>query len=702
MTQMMMTSVDTPIDVNDMIKPAYRKKSILIYYLAYISMVMIISILVMDHLIPHFHLNLEHYQSINKERNDRLYFQDLDFDGADEIILNRKNELDNNSLILYHSNLRLLGQIDFPDEMIAKSHLFYSDIDADSLMEINVFTFRDDSVFLSNVEFKTGERQVNRIFITRGTRVNGLEDFIAGPGYSVDMDLDRNIELIFHFHGQYLNDPRKIFIYDPDQDKLFSTPEMNAKFEIMDITDLNGDGYPEILLTNHASANNRDSTVFLSDFYSWLIILDHELEFYANPFKGLDKGSNILVFTTGDAGRKKIAFIMRDYYKGVSRKPYVYFMDHTGTLTDSLEISGGRSTVMPVFKKFGNEVFFIDKHRVLRMDIANGFESYFSVPENYILRHEIFSFNGQDEPVFIYKDQFSNKYFLCDQHNIKLAEYEFPFAAVEIHKVNRDGNSQQFFFIADEGYFVMDLQDHPLKAWIIPMQIGVFLLANGLFFLVFYFLELLKSEKQRKKLVMQLGSINYQFDTHLINNALNSIASYVLQGDKISAYDYITKFSGLFRNTFENVNEVTVMLEDEIQLTRDFLGMQQFRYKDKLHYSITVDDGVDPGVTVPKSIIFSFVQNTIKHCINKVSPLKIQVNIFPTSQGISIIISDNGPGIQRVDHQGYYKPGGSLDLVHQYTGLYNQKNNRKADFKMQNQNDPDGKVSGTEVIIHIQ
>ena len=67
-----------------------------------------------------------------------------------------------------------------------------------------------------------------------------------------------------------------------------------------------------------------------------------------------------------------------------------------------------------------------------------------------------------------------------------------------------------------------------------------------------YIIDLVNRDRQRKQLDMQLSKIRHQFDTHFVHNALNSISSFVLQGDKFIAHDYINKFSSLLRYSLEN------------------------------------------------------------------------------------------------------------------------------------------------------
>jgi hypothetical protein len=196
-----------------------RHKNLMILY--GVSLFIAISLsFVIDQQIPPYRLYPERYHDLIRAEGSKIFFHDLNSDKAHEIILNRKNMLANNALNLYQPDLKSIDQINFPDELIHNSLLFFSDIDGDSLKEINVFTFRRDSVFLSSVEFSTLEKPDDRVFISKAEKVNGSEDFFAGPGYGADMDLDGKEELVFVLNSLFSDKYRKIFIYDPDDDDI--------------------------------------------------------------------------------------------------------------------------------------------------------------------------------------------------------------------------------------------------------------------------------------------------------------------------------------------------------------------------------------------------------------------------------------------------------------------------------------------------
>lgn len=668
----------------------------IVRYLAVAGAAMALAAWIFHLMVPPFELSLSHFTPLSSAENEHFFVRDLNGDGADELISRRKNEIGNASLKLYHPDFTTIGQINFPDPPVVSSELFYSDLDADSLAEILIFTSRGDSIFLTSHEFSTGQRHIDRLFVLEATKVNGQEDYYIPAGQAVDLDRDGRQELIFPFHGYYSDNPRKVFAYDPDDRQLRSTAPLHSKFEISEIADLDGDGFPEIILTNHASANNRDSTVFLSDHYSWLIVLDHTLNFHIPPIKGLGKNSRIESYTVAENGRTSILFIVREFGRGLAQKPLLFVLNENGHPADSLPIPGGGRMTEPKLLKSGGEVYLMGDEQILRLERNSGFLLHYQMPAGYRGTDAV-RLDQDADLLFIVKNKFSNVYYLVDTEGRRSTRIELPMPAHRAEAVRHADGSLQLLVFAHGGYFIAGYTGNPVRSLLATVLLGAFILVSALYFGIRYLTVLQTREKQRKELAMQLGSIDVQFDTHFVYNALTSISSFILTGEKYAAHDYITRFASLFRHTLEHLRDNNLVLSDEIALTTDYLELQKLRYREKLAYSIGIAPDTYQGVPVPKSIVYGFVQNAIKHCIGVVMPLQIDLRITQEGSDTRISIRDNGPGFVSGKPSGRFKAGGSLDLVQKYVDLFNRQGLGRASFELHS----DGSSTGTRVDIVV-
>lgn len=116
----------------------------------------------------------------------------------------------------------------------------------------------------------------------------------------------------------------------------------------------------------------------------------------------------------------------------------------------------------------------------------------------------------------------------------------------------------------------------------------------------------------------QISALRAQMNPHFIFNSLSSIQHLITSDKKESAVKYLNKFSLLMRNLLEGSIEANVVLAEEILLLEKYLELEALRFNNSFHYSITVEENLDPkAVEVPSLIIQPFVENAILHGLLK-------------------------------------------------------------------------------------
>ncbi|MGY5351466.1 sensor histidine kinase [Wenyingzhuangia sp. IMCC45533] len=192
----------------------------------------------------------------------------------------------------------------------------------------------------------------------------------------------------------------------------------------------------------------------------------------------------------------------------------------------------------------------------------------------------------------------------------------------------------------------------------VPAMLGVFL---SLFFLVNYFkktnlaneykLELaydkLEETKKSELAHLQLKSLKAQMNPHFMFNAMNSIQSLVLKGDKHEAYQYLSKFSDMIRENLNMSEKSFVSFDEECSLLKKYLELEKLRFKENFIYHIVGDDYIE-DIKIPSMIIQPFVENAIKHGLlhKKEGIKKLHIN-FTKSDVLECEITDNGVGCEQ-------------------------------------------------------
>ena len=161
-------------------------------------------------------------------------------------------------------------------------------------------------------------------------------------------------------------------------------------------------------------------------------------------------------------------------------------------------------------------------------------------------------------------------------------------------------------------------------------------------------LVLRATQKRNLQMEMELKSIYAQINPHFIFNTLNSALLLVSKNKMEEAYVHISKFSRLLRGYIKSSRNKLITIAEEINNLKNYMELQQTRFKDKFDYQIIIDKTIKPdNIKIPSLLLQPFVENAINHGIlNKQSPgnLKISFNTSEKENEIICIIEDDGIG----------------------------------------------------------
>ncbi|NNV56146.1 sensor histidine kinase [Limnovirga soli] len=162
---------------------------------------------------------------------------------------------------------------------------------------------------------------------------------------------------------------------------------------------------------------------------------------------------------------------------------------------------------------------------------------------------------------------------------------------------------------------------------------SLFLLIWNFIYFTYHYVEKARREQLDKirleSLVkeLELKTIKSHINPHFIFNALNSIRALVDENPE-RARTAITELSNILRSSMQAEKLETTTLEKELNIVKDYLGLEHIRFEDRLTIEFDIDeDTLDQQV--PPMMLQTLVENAIKHGISK------QVN-----GGLVKIISD--------------------------------------------------------------
>jgi ligand-binding sensor domain-containing protein/anti-sigma regulatory factor (Ser/Thr protein kinase) len=146
-----------------------------------------------------------------------------------------------------------------------------------------------------------------------------------------------------------------------------------------------------------------------------------------------------------------------------------------------------------------------------------------------------------------------------------------------------------------------------------------------------------------------------QMNPHFIYNSLNAIQNYILKNDTEASASFLSKFSQLMRQTFNNTSEESVPLAKELEALELYAELENLRFSQKFKLHIHVNEKLDKNITkVPPLIMQPFIENAILHgLLNKQDNgniwVDIKLEVFNGKKAIEVSIKDDGIGLKNAE-----------------------------------------------------
>lgn len=162
--------------------------------------------------------------------------------------------------------------------------------------------------------------------------------------------------------------------------------------------------------------------------------------------------------------------------------------------------------------------------------------------------------------------------------------------------------------------------------------------------------ELLEESRSRRQLeehlrTKKLQILQSQVNPHFLFNVLNSIARLSLIEGASETEDMVYALSDLLRYSLRNVEEV-VKLEEELNCVKDYITIQQKRYKDKFDFVIDIEEEF-MDINIPLLTIQPLLENSIIHGFKEKSTGRVEIKAEKNEKMISISVIDNGLGMKK-------------------------------------------------------
>jgi two-component sensor histidine kinase len=605
---------------------------------------------------------------------DQLLFADMDGDGADEeILLYRDTEGDGQGkrfgiVVRKYTGIMEnypLEQINIDEGFTSKEQMISADLDHNGKHELYFAMVKGNYVYLLGYDNTNLKEPFASILVDSFVRQNGVAELSLKSAIQFDTDHDNVDELYFSLRNSYAVFPRRVYRWNIIKNEIIASPSTCIDIQIKYIDSLSNG---KIILTGGtgSSGNYKPSMdIPYSDYYCYSFVFDQDLKFLFNPIV-LDKYPSSS---------------MNFFYKGML---YSRSMDHlantinikkfdlTGKLLSTKELIG----TWNCFILFNNEILVTKQDSFIFLNQQLGFKRKKSF--DGLFRTNIcmdIDDDGKPELFFLNPNKFQVHIVSSDGKHMTNIN-NVPFESNINLLVRRRGNEHsQLVLYNPNSILFYEYRRNPKHSLQYPYYLSIILLASFISFKSFslYRKSIEKKYQQQSKMNrLQMLSIKNQVDPHFTLNALNSI-DYLYQNDeKEKAGQYMVKLSRLIHQTLMNSDKMTCSLYDELDFIRTYCQLETVRSIKPFDFEIQVDEDIDPlEIVIPKQLIFTYVENAIKHGIRpKEDGGRIDIHVGKTKDGTEIIIRDNGIGIANSKQKKTTNTGKGLLIIEEIIKLY--------------------------------
>jgi hypothetical protein len=689
----------------------YLLKIVLSYYPFIISLLLfLVLVAIQPFKLQKYRISREN--TLNTGNHSFYTYSDLDNDDHSEKIRFIYLEDKNLTGIAVYKNNRIVNQWNYDGAVNLRNIDFIiGDYDHNEYKEITIFTYRKDSIYLNMIEpFPDKMLRINNKRLNRYTRVlmeTKSHHFTIHKGGFTNFDGHPDDELYFSITAGYPKQPRRVCIYNIVKDTLLLSPEAGIQIRNLHCLDLNNDGAPELTGDAYAYGNHLEKFPY-TDQKGWFMVFNRNMDFVFEPLS-FDEFPMKLYVEPFKRGKETLLFVYHCYYgiKDISPKLYIY--NSQGKVIREKVIKLPKEPRKSCILSRHNELYFITgKGRVQLLDTS------LRVQKQWFLKG-IFNgkvqfkgdINGDKKNEFIFKGQKDNE-FIVTQNDLKHpTSVTIPHENNAFHfAIKKDGKGNHSLFVhTKEITATYNYEKTLLYTFRYPFYTGIF----GVIWLFVWSLNRLQSWfinqklKTRQKISeLQLKSVKNQIEPHFTFNLLNSISSLLYKED-IGKANYLTeKYADLLRHSLVYSDKILIPLADEIKYIEHYLEIEKHRYSGRFDYNIHLKHNVHLNVNIPKMLVFTFVENAVKHGVRYLENNGyIGLQLSKGNGHYVIEILDNGIGFDRAAqlNSGSFKKG--LSTVNKIVNYYKEIDKRKIHYEIKDLYNDEDDFPGTHVKIYV-
>ncbi|MEO9147370.1 MAG: sensor histidine kinase [Ginsengibacter sp.] len=165
-----------------------------------------------------------------------------------------------------------------------------------------------------------------------------------------------------------------------------------------------------------------------------------------------------------------------------------------------------------------------------------------------------------------------------------------------------------------------------------------------------------QSVLQKKNIQLEMDFLKAQIHPHFLFNTLNNIYSLITHDENKKSAEMVSGLSSLLRYALYDGKTEFILLEKEIAMIKDFIGLEEVR-TDELHLDVLMPDTI-PAVKLPPFLLLPLIENAFKHGANsQLSDPCIKIDVYIVDDQLCLQVENS------FDHEYRKENSGGLGLV---------------------------------------
>lgn len=498
--------------------------------------------------------------------------------------------------------------------------------------------------------------------------------------------------------------PRKSYKYNLQSHKIKQSEHLTSVSMISGFEDINNDGHEEIMFKSYSHGNKLDSSYTLrSDSSLWLNVLDHEQNYLFEPVEIKVANSTLQVLPLKNNNEYTLIGNLHSAHKDITPSKLLVFSIKGELLREEilpdgdydLHLNSNKNGFILFDMKSGKLDKLNSNLKSVSTKLLSSNSDLYTIDLNENKNKQWLNIPKDKSSFTIYSDSFDEGHSF-DFKNFVTKPFFFG--------VRKTVAKNQLYVQNGDYYYLFNYDKNPYYYFKYLFYITIYLVVLG-FVLINRKGQKIRIEKKRaieKKIAeLQIKNIKNQVDPHFVFNAINTISGLMLTDKKLKADEFICNFSEFMRGTLNNSNKIMCTIQEEVEFVEKYIQLQQVRFNKCFEYKITIDENVHVLEIIPKHVLYSYVENAIKHGLCTKQNGLLKINIEFKNNNLVLSIEDDGGGFNTVKKTQQNSTGNGMLIMEEMYALYAKLYKKRIKHKIEEVLNDKNEATGVKVTVSI-